>query len=745
MRFPLVSGLFGLTQFPFTTHPSPPMVPARNLTRSANFQLKSGADVFSPETLVGMGRPGVAVANEPGDIAIVAYSKYSLKEKKNNKSVFIVPLESSAKPLEIPLPNGGELFWLGARTLAHAVEADGTLNLYAFDLSFETELTSEAPARIGSFPTASATNFQYSASANTLVFSDYVHADGDLSKSKENDEAWENRGNTALVYDETYERHWDTWQGPKTSSLFSVGLEKSADGKWTLGSVFNNLLLGTGHESPVEPFGGTDDFNVAGTAVVYTSKDPILPKGWHTKQNVYLVSTTDPGNPKELTSGKQGAVHSTVLSKDGKKAAWLELAKDGYEADKANIVIYDLEKNVRFMLIEKWDRSPEAIAFSLDGKLLYMTVGDHARVKVFALPVPATPEPGSAAFGPKYQTPVALVTNGASSGVQPLPKGRLLFSRSSLTSPNQVYLIRNLNSFETELVSSENTVEFKGSVEQVTNFSESELDGKYLDAGEDFWFKGALDRDVQGFVLKPKDFSKKDEKKWPVLLLIHGGPQSAWEDQWSNRWNPNIFAQQGYFTVMINPTGSTTFGQEFTDAIAEDWGGKPFEDLIAGWKYILDTYPQIDPDRAVAAGASWGGYAINWIQGHPEFGFNFKALVCHDGVFDSIYNGYTTEELYFFNHEWAGRPWEDKTRKLAEKMSPSNFVHKWSTPQLFIHGSKDYRLPETESIGGFHALQQLGVPTRLVVFPNENHWVLNHGNSLKWHYEVFRWLDEFVN
>jgi len=266
-----------------------------------------------------------------------------------------------------------------------------------------------------------------------------------------------------------------------------------------------------------------------------------------------------------------------------------------------------------------------------------------------------------------------------------------------------------------------------------------------LRSPEDFYFEGAEGKQVHGFVVKPHGWKEGDEKKkWPGLLFIHGGPQGVWDDRWSTRWNPNVFAHQGYFVVAINPTGSTTFGQDFTDAITKDWGGKPFVDLQKGWKYALDKYPEIDPDRAVAAGASWGGYAINWIQGHPEYEFNFKALVCHDGVFDATYNGYSTDELFFFNHDWAGRPWDKETKELLEKYNPINYVHKWSTPQLVIHGSKDYRLPETDGIGAFHALKQQGVPTRLVIFPDENHWVLNHGNSLKWHYEVFRWFDLYV-
>ncbi|KAJ6563539.1 Alpha/Beta hydrolase protein [Mycena sp. CBHHK59/15] len=664
--------------------------------QKSSFALKEGVDIFSPKDLVELERPGAGIANSVGDLVLVPYSKYSFKEKKNNKFVYLASLASTFKPLEIPLAKGGEAFWLDTRTVGHAVEDEGNIDLYALDIKFEANsdvgvLSAEPPILIGSFPTTTATNFQYSLSSGVLVFSDYVYADGNLSSTKEQDEAWENRGPLHSA-------------GPKAASLFSVVLRRDPDRKWVMAAEFDNLLKGTGHSSPVEPFGGTDDFSVVGTSVLYTCKDPTLPQGWHTKQNVYLVNTADPGNPKELTSGKQGAIHSPVLNFDATKAAWLELAEDGYEADKyANIVVYDIRKGVRFTLIQDWDRSPDSLAFSSDGRLLYLTTGDHAKVKVFVLPIPPTPEESTThlSLATKFSTPVPLIHSGAASGVQPLPNGRLLFSRSSFASPNDVYLIHDLKTFEDNLMASQTTLEFKGRIEKLTHFTADALAGKDLDEGEEFWFKGALDKDVQGWVLKPKGWKKSDKKKWPVVLLIHG-----------------VFAQQGYFTVLINPTGSTTFGQEFTDAITGDWGGKPFVDMIAGWKHVLDT----------------------WIQGHPEFGFNFKALVCHDGVFDSNYNGYTTEELYFFNHE----PWEKKSKELSEKFSPSNYVNKWSTPQLLIHGSKDYRLPETESLGPFHALQQLGIPSRLVIFPNENHWVLDHGNSLKWHYEVFKWFNEFV-
>lgn len=662
------------------------------------------------------------------------------------------PLESTAQPVEVPLAHGGEAFWLDGRTIGHVVaEGDDpeAANLYAISVRFtgvSLEATADPPVLLGKFPTTSPSSFRYAAKAGLLVFSDNVYEDGDLTKVPENDRQWNERGNTALVYDDTYERHWDTWVGPKRPSLFTVKLSKDAENKWHFGDQFTNVLYGTRHDTPVEPFGGTNDYDVSDEHIVYTAKDPDLPEAWHTKQNIYLVHLSGSQKPRELTSGKQGATHNPVFNAQGDKVAWTELDEDGYESDRSKIVIYDLKKNVRFTLTQPWDRSAEELAFSPDSDYLYLTAGDHARNKLFVLPVPETPDKSSThpSLPPNYTTPQPLTHSGAVTALQILPNGRLIFSRSSLRGPNDVFIVRELRQLETNLTEAQGSFEWKGTPEQITRFTGEALAGKTLRPPEDFYFEGAEGKKVHGFVVKPYGWKAGDTKKWPGLLFIHGGPQGAWDDRWSTRWNPNIFAHQGYFVVAINPTGSTTFGQDFVDAIAKDWGGKPFVDLQKGWKHALDKYPEIDPDRAVAAGASWGGYAINWIQGHPEYGFNFKALVCHDGVFDAAYNGYSTDELFFFNHEWGGRPWDKDAKELLSRFNPVNFVHRWSTPQLVIHSSKDYRLPETDGIGAFHALKQQNIPTRLVIFPDENHWVLNHGNSLKWHYEVFRWFDLFV-
>ncbi|KAF7985586.1 hypothetical protein HWV62_3875 [Athelia sp. TMB] len=666
MRLPI--SLLGLsTQFPIfskqVTYPSAPM------SKTTAFSFKEGSDVFTPKDLVGLARPGSGVANAAGDLVLVPVSKYNFEEKKNQKSIWIASLQSNSGPLEIPLAKGGEAFWLDSRTVAHAVRNEETdkLELYAVKVNYETQFAAPGPpVLIATFPTATPTNFKYAAGSGKLVFSDYVYPDGNLTTVKAHDDEWETRGNSALVYDSGYERHWDTWVLPKKPSLFSVPLTLTEDRQWSLVEEFTNILADTKHAAPVEPFGGLDNFDVLDDQVIYTAKDPKLPEALHTKQNVYIINING-GNPKELTSGTHGATTSPVFSPAGDRVAWLEMAKDGYEADRNQIIIYDLKQDIKFSITPTWDRSPGSLAFSTKGDHIYFTAGDVARVKIFVLPVPPTPKESTANPGlpSLYTTPVELVGSAASSDIQPLGDNRLLFTQSSFTSPNDVFVLEGLKALEAELDGTREA-SFKGSVKQVTKFTEEALKGKQLAEGEDFWFKGAEGKDVQGFILKPKGWKQGEIKKWPVLLLIHG---------------------------------------EFTDAIAEDWGGKPFIDLRAGWQHVLDNYPE---------------------------------------VFDSKYNGYSTDELYFFNHDFGGRPYDEKAKAIIDKFSPSNYVSRWSTPQLIVHGSKDYRLAETEGIGAFHALQQRGVPTRLVIFPDENHWVLNHGNSLKWHYEVFRWFDQFV-
>lgn len=704
---------------------------------ATDFALSEGANALSPQDMLTLPRPGAPLPNDIGDLAIVPISTYSFQDRKSHKSLSVVAL-GDGHTYDIPLPDGGDAFWLDSRTIAHVVTKDDTQSLYAIAIA-TSPLSSDPSFLVGSFPITTASAFRYSPSAQRLVFSAYVYPDGLVETVKEQDAAYENRGNSALVYDATFERQWDTWVGPKSKALIGVSLAK-VGAQWVLGEAYVNVLKGTGLSSPVEPFGEADDYDISQTHVIFTAKDPQLPKAMHTRQNIYLVAH-DGKDLRQLTSGVQGATHSPVFSPSGDKVAWLELALDGHESDRAKVVIYDLKKDVRFTITEDWDRSPDSIIFSPSSALIYATTGDHARNKIFALAVPPTP-PSNTTYTIQ---PTALTSSGSISGFTPIPGGRATLARSSLTSPNEVYELSGLDAAEQDLVAGRKADVKATTLTRLTSFSSAGLLGKDLSPGRDFWFKGTAEgQDTHGYIITPPGFERGVNGKWPAVMLIHGGPESAWFDQWSTRWNPNVFASQGYVVVAINPTGSTSFGQNFTEGINQNWGGRPIQDLLMGWKYILQEYPEIDHNRTVAAGASYGGYAINWIQGNPELGFGFKALVCHDGVFDTTYNGYATDELFFFNHEWGGRPWDPAAFEASRKYSPAYTVAKWSTPQLTIHSSKDFRLPEGDGIAVFHALQQLGVPSRLLIFPDENHWVINAGNSLKWHHEVFRWFDQFV-
>ncbi|KAF8333551.1 alpha/beta-hydrolase [Cantharellus anzutake] len=715
-----------------------------------SFQFREDASILSPREMIELERPETGVANSVGDLALLPVTQHSLSDGKSKRHIYIVSLDLETTSFRHPFLDEGEAFWLDSRTIGYVKtsEASNQQEIYAVSLQHSTGGSFEpvSPTLVGKLPPgASAANFKYLVTQGTLVFSAYVYDDEDLDTVQDQDDTWKESKVTARAYDSLYVRHWDRYIGPKHSSLFTVRLHKE-NGVWSLEEKIHAPLKGTRHSVPVEPFGGPKDFDIHDVGLVYTTKDPTVNEATHTRQNIYLVPSQLGERPRHLTSGNQGATSNPAFSHDGTKVVWLEMATDGYESDQNFVTIYDLAVERRFTvdfhdggeLPSRWDRSPSAVTWSLDDKSLYITVGDSARVKIFQAKVPLTPttsETGEWDPVVKAPLPIPFTQEHAAGGVQCINDGLLLFTRSSLLSPNNLYILSGLaNSGKAR------------PIHQLTKFGEPVLKDKKLSDYEEFWFEGAEGARVQGWSVKPAGWSKDDSSAtWPMIFLIHGGPQGAWEDQWSTRWNPMVFAQQGYFVVAINPTGSTTFGQSFTDAIAKDWGGRPFIDLSRGYKHALRIFPEIDCERTVAAGASWGGFAINWIAGHQEkYGFNFKALITHDGIFDTRFGGYVTEELFFFMHEFGGPPYDPEVIKNAEQFNPANHVSKWNTPHLIIHGTKDYRLPITDALAGFTALQLKSVPSRLVVFEEENHWVLRPENSLRWHEEVFSWVHKYV-
>jgi dipeptidyl aminopeptidase/acylaminoacyl peptidase len=316
-------------------------------------------------------------------------------------------------------------------------------------------------------------------------------------------------------------------------------------------------------------------------------------------------------------------------------------------------------------------------------------------------------------------TPKILVEDGTLGELAVADAKRLVMTKASFTAPNEIYRVN---------------VDGTG-LSAITKVNDAFLAPFGLKPGESVSFTGAEGKRVQAWIVKPPDFDPG--KHYPLAVLIHGGPQGAWDDGWTFRWNAEIFANAGFVVFQPNPRGSVGFGQAFVDDINADWGGKAFEDVMKGTDFA-EALPYIEKGHTVAAGASFGGYMINWIAGHTD---RFKALVSHDGVFDLTGDYGATEELWFPEWEFKGAFWQNP--ELYARLSPSGSAKNFNTPTLVIHGEKDYRVGLEEGLGMFTALQRRGVPSRLMVFPDENHWVLKPANSVRWYEEVLSWLKQW--
>ncbi len=473
----------------------------------------------------------------------------------------------------------------------------------------------------------------------------------------------------------------------------------------------SDLMTGVDGDCPTIPWGGDGDFSVSPDDkwLVYTAK---VVDGseevWSTDWDLWAVPTDASKAARCLTEENQAWDASPAFSPDGKTLAYVAMARPGYEADRYRVTVMDWSEGTVRNLTENWDRSPGSVTWAADGAALYASAGNVGNTSIFSI----NPADGMVS---------AVVTRHTNSSPQPMADGRLLFAQDSLVSPVELFVLPAEG----------------GDPNQITHVNDARLAKIEFGEYKQFSFTGAHGDEVFGYLIYPvnRDLSKK----YPLAFLIHGGPQGSFDDHWHYRWNPEVYAGHGYATVMIDFHGSTGYGQDFTDAINGDWGGAPYKDLMMGLDHVLRTHKWIDGDRVAAAGASFGGYMINWIQGQTD---RFKALVCHDGNLDELMAYYDTEELWFPEWEHGGTPWENP--EGYRKHSPVNHVKNWKTPELVIHGALDYRVVDTQGIATFNALQRLGVPSRLLYYPDENHWVLKPLNSLQWHEVVLEWMDRWT-
>lgn len=505
------------------------------------------------------------------------------------------------------------------------------------------------------------------------------------------------------VYERLFVRHWDTWSDGRLSQLFVAPLEEGrAD---ALRSVSGTLDA----DVPSKPFGDASEYTFSpdSTRLVFNARLKGNTEPWSTNFDLYEVSV-EGGKPRILTADNPAWDTQPVFSPDGSLLAWRAMQRPGFEADRFRIVLMDLRSGERRVLTEDWDRSAEAIAFSRDGRTIYATSDHYGQHPLWAIDVKS----GKA----------TMLTGPGRVEAFSVGEKEIVYTLASLKSPAELQVLTLRG----------------GELRALPRMNSAALDRLALGEPEQFTFAGANDETIYAYVMKPANFDPA--RRYPVAFLIHGGPQSSFSNSWSYRWNPQTYAGAGYASIFIDFHGSTGYGQAFTDSITGDWGGKPLEDLQKGLQTALQKYPWLDADRMCALGASYGGYMINWIAGN--WAKPFKCLVNHDGIFDNRSMAYATEELWFTEWEHGGPQYEVPAN--YEKFNPVNLVANWTRPMLVIHGERDFRVPYEQGIATFTALQRRGIPSRLLYFPNENHWVLGPANSVQWHREVERWLDEWT-
>ncbi|MFQ6035307.1 MAG: prolyl oligopeptidase family serine peptidase [Sedimentisphaerales bacterium] len=545
-------------------------------------------------------------------------------------------------------------------------------------------------------------NLVVSPDGRNLAFTMEVYPDCNAADTKDRLDEIERKKATGRIYDRIFVRHWDTWKDGRRSHLFVM----SADGSAEPIDVMFNMDADT----PSKPFGGPAEitFTPDGNSIIFTARDVGREEPWSTDFDLYLAPIDGSEPPKCLTEKNQAWDTHPVFSPDGKTLAYLAMSRPGYESDRFRIVLRSWPNGKERVLTQNWDRSPSALAWSADSKTIYATAANTGQRSLFAIDV----KTGRVRTIVKYGSV-------SSPGVA---NGRIIFGLKNLQSPVELYSIKPDGS----------------DVHQITNINAEKLAAVRMGEFEQFSFAGWNDETVYCYVVKPVDFDPN--KKYPVAFLIHGGPQGSFGNTFHYRWNPQVYAAAGYAAVMVDFHGSVGYGQAFCDSIRGDWGGKPLEDLKKGLAAALQRYPWMDGERVAGLGASFGGYMINWIAGNwPD---RFRCLVNHDGNLDERMAYFDTEELWFPEWDHLGTPWDNP--ESYEKHNPVNFVKNWRTPMLVIHGALDFRVADTQGLGTFNALQRLGIPSKLLYFPDEGHWVQKPANSVLWHETVLDWLDQWV-
>lgn len=669
---------------------------------------------FTFEDMMALKRVGDPVLSPDGKWVVFSVQTVDLDKNSKTSHLWLIPsgggdarqaTDGVGENAPRWSPDGKSLLFLSAR--------DGESQVWVADFDSAAGTISAEPRKVTTISTG-ADGAIWSPDGKNIVFTSEVFADcaDDLCNQQRNEERAKSKVK-AQIFTHLFYRHWSTFTYGKRTHLFVVPVE---------GGTARDLTPGD-HDVPPFSLGGQTLYAISpdGKELAYTSNITENPS-WSTNNDIFVIPVSG-GTPKKISTSP-GSDSTPLYSPDGRWIAWRMQTIDGYESDRFRLVIYDRQTGSISNLTENFDQWVEGFDWAPDSKKIYFVSEWQGEAPLYSVTwdtmnvKPAAGKTTSSVSNVK----ITKVADGEFDSPQVAPSGdAIIVTGTKVTMPSEIFVITG-----------------KGVATQLTQVNNSVLSQIAMSPLEPFWFTGAANTKVQGFLVKPPNFDAS--KKYPVKFLIHGGPEGAWGDSWSYRWNPELFAANGYVIVMINPRGSTGYGQKFTYDIIGDWGGKPYEDLMLGLDYAEKTYPFIDKNRECALGASYGGYMVNWLLGHTD---RFKCLVSHDGMFNTISAYGSTEELWFPEYEFQGTPWTNRT--VYEKWSPNNFATKFKTPTLVVHGQLDYRLDVSEGFQLFTYLQRLKVPSKMLYFPDEGHWVLKPQNSQLWYKTVNDWVDQHVN
>ncbi len=655
-----------------------------------------GTHPFSVHDMLAMDRISDPQVSPDGKWIVFVLRKTDLEANKGRTDLWLVRtdgielhrLTSHPEADSNPrwAPNSKSVYFLSSRSEPQQVwriRIDGG----------EAEQITDEPLDVG--------NLVVSPDGEHIAFTMEVFPDCNAASTKTRLDGIKKRKSTGRIYDRIFVRHWDTWKDGRRSHLFATP---------STGGDAVDVMQGMDADTPSKPFGGPEEitFTPDGRGVIFTARDVGREEPWSTDFDLYYAPIDGSEPPKCLTEENEAWDTHPIFSPDGKTLSYLAMARPGYESDRFRIILRSWPGDGERVLTENWDRSPSAICWLKDSKTIYAIAANTGQRSLFAI---------DAKTG-RIQT---LIKYGSVSALS-VANNRIIYGFRHLCSPVELYSVKPDGS----------------GVHLITNINAEKLNTVRMGEFEQFTFAGWNDETVYGYVLKPVDFDPN--RKYPVAFLIHGGPQGSFGNTFHYRWNPQVYAGADYAAVMVDFHGSVGYGQAFCDSIRGDWGGKPLVDLQKGLVAALQRYPWMDGERVAALGASFGGYMINWIAGNwPQ---RFGCLVNHDGNLDERMAYFDTEELWFPEWDHVGTPWDNPDS--YERHNPVNFVKSWKTPMMVIHGALDFRVADTQGLGTFNALQRLGIPSKLLYFPDENHWVQKPHNSILWHETVISWLDKWL-